>query len=183
MRVISGTRKGKKLETLKGESVRPTTDKVKESIFSAIQFDVPGSNFLDLFAGSGQMGIEALSRGAASAVFVDGSRNSINVIKKNLTETDFCNSSKIVNMDSILFLKKQKEVFDIAFLDPPYKVGLLQETLKLISNVMSDTGIIICEHPIDEILPNLIDDFLLKKDYKYGKIAVTIYRRESVNDQ
>lgn len=178
MRVISGKKRGKRLETLKGESVRPTTDKVKESIFNVIQFDLSGCKFLDLFAGSGQMGIEALSRGAAHATFVDDSRNSISVIKRNLISTDFYKDSKVVNMESILFLKKQQDLFDIAFLDPPYKVGLLEKVLKLIPNAINENGIIICENPIDEELPKTIKGFILQKEYIYGKIKVSVYRNK-----
>lgn len=181
MRVISGKKRGKRLETLKGESVRPTTDKVKESIFNVIQFDLSGCKFLDLFAGSGQMGIEALSRGAAHTTFVDGSRSSIGVIKRNLIITGFCENSKVVNMDSVLFLKKQKERFDIAFLDPPYKVGLLEKTLELIPDIINKNGIIICEHPVDEELPGVIKGFILQKEYIYGKIKVSVYRGRDVS--
>ncbi len=182
MRVISGTKRGKKLETLKGDSVRPTTDKVKESIFNAIQFDLPDCSFLDLFAGSGQMGIEALSRGASHATFIDKNRSSIDIIKKNLASTQFFNDATVLKMDSILFLKNQKEKFDIVFLDPPYKVGLLQEALSLITNVINVNGKIICEHPIDEKISNHTKQLDLIKEYKYGKIMISIYKYKDVED-
>ena len=182
MRVISGTKRGKKLETLKGDSVRPTTDKVKESIFNAIQFDLPECSFLDLFAGSGQMGIEALSRGASHVTFIDKNKSSIDIIKKNLTSTQFLNDATVLKMDSILFLKNQKEKFDIVFLDPPYKVGLLQEALSLITNVINVNGKIICEHPIDEKISNNVEHLDLIKEYKYGKIIISIYKYKGVED-
>lgn len=175
MRVISGKKKGKKLELLKSDTVRPTTDKVKESIFNVIQFDIVGANFLDLFAGSGQIGIEALSRGAKNVTFVDKNRNSINVIKKNLFVTDFLKDSKIINIDALVFLQSQHNYFDIAFLDPPYNTDLLEKSLSMIENVMSKNGIIICEHNIEKFLPNEVANFTLFKIYKYGKIAVSIY--------
>lgn len=176
MRVISGQKRGKKLELLKGDKVRPTTDKVKESVFNVIQFDVTGSNFLDLFAGSGQMGIEALSRGATHATFVDESRVSVEVVKRNLVATDLLEKAEVMNMDSVNFLKKSDKVFDIAFLDPPYKSSLLNDTLFLVASAMSKSGIIICEHPIDEILPEDFSNFCLSKVYKYGQIAISVYR-------
>lgn len=178
MRVISGQKRGKKLEVLVGETVRPTTDKVKESIFNVIQFEVAGAKFLDLFAGSGQIGIEALSRGAQLATFVDENKTSINVVKRNLSETNFEKSAKVINMDSILFLKKTNDIFDIAFLDPPYKSSLLDESIFLIPKVMSESGIVICEHPVEKYLPDEFADFCLSKIYKYGKIAVSVYRRK-----
>lgn len=178
MRVISGQKRGKKLEVLIGEAVRPTTDKVKESVFNVVQFEVAGAKFLDLFAGSGQIGIEALSRGAQLATFVDKNKTSINVVKRNLSETNFEKSAKVINMDSILFLKKTKDVFDIAFLDPPYNSSLLDEAIFLIQNVMSEKGVIIFEHPIEKHLPDKFSDFCLSKVYKYGKIAVSVYRRK-----
>ena len=118
MRVITGIARGKRLKTLEGQDVRPTTEKVKESVFNIIQFDVEGRVFLDLFAGCGQMGIEALSRGAKSAVFVDNRRESINVIKANLSNTGLTDSAKVYNTDSLAFIaREQAEKFDLAFLD------------------------------------------------------------------
>lgn len=177
MRVIAGQKRGKKLDRLRDEAVRPTTDKVKESIFNVIQFDVAGANFLDLFAGSGQIGIEALSRGARQATFVDENRAAISVIKKNLTATEFMARATVVNANSALFLKKQRErLFDIAFLDPPYKSEVLDTALLLLPEVVAKSGIIICEHPVDLDLPLDLANFSLNKAYKYGKIAVSIYR-------
>lgn len=182
MRVIAGQKRGKKLDRLKDEAVRPTTDKVKESVFNVIQFDVAGANFLDLFAGSGQIGIEALSRGARQATFVDENRAAISVIKKNLIATDFMARATVVNADSVLFLKKQRErLFDIAFLDPPYKSEDLDTALLLLPEVMAKGGIIICEHPVDLDLPLDLANFRLNKAYKYGKIAVSIYRDQGDN--
>lgn len=123
MRVITGFAKGRKLRTLSGEDVRPTTDRVKEALFSIIQFEIEGRRVLDLFAGSGQLGIEALSRGAASAVFVDSSRDSIEVVRENLNTTQLAQSAQVIQMDSLAFLAGQCGPFDIALLDPPYGAG------------------------------------------------------------
>lgn len=177
MRIISGTAKGRRLQTLPGNDVRPTTDKVKEGIFSAIQFDIEGRRFLDLFAGSGQMGLEALSRGAESAVFVDSANESIKVLKENVNATGFSEVSKILRADALTFLATTDETFDIAFLDPPYAGGLLEKALNEVCKKMSEYGIIICEHPPEVGLPDEVNDFSVFKRYRYGKINVTTYKK------
>ena len=178
MRIISGTQRGRRLVSLPGEDVRPTTDKVKEAIFSAIQFDIEGRRFLDLFAGSGQMGLEALSRGAASAVFVDSSNDSIKVIKENVKITGFSDCCRIHRSDALSYLALSSETFDIAFLDPPYANGILEKALTEVSKKMSDYGTIICEHPPEVVLPDSVNDFSVFKKYRYGKINVTTYKKE-----
>ena len=178
MRVISGIAKGRKLIPLPGNDVRPTTDKVKEAVFSAIQFDIEGRRFLDLFAGSGQMGLEALSRGAVSAVFVDSSQESLKITKENVAACKFEDCSKIVRSDALSYLAMTNETFDIAFLDPPYKAGLLDKALALLSEKMSNFGIIICEHPPEVSLPEEVAQFKVFKKYRYGKINVTTYKKE-----
>ncbi len=179
MRIISGTAKGKKLEQIKSDFVRPTTDKVKESLFNIIQFDINDANFLDLFAGSGQVGIEALSRGASFAVFVDNNRKSIDVVKKNLVSSNLNAQAQVVLLDAISFLKQTQTQFDIAFLDPPYKTGLLQKTLDVVTKVVTKNGMIICEHSVEEMLPNNVKDFRITKSYKYGKIMLTVYSKNN----
>lgn len=173
MRVISGSARGRRLKTLEGNDVRPTTDKVKEAMFSAIQFQIPGAVVLDLFAGSGQLGIEALSRGASKAIFVDKSRSSINIITENILTAEFNKSSKIVNMDSLDYLKSTSDKFDIVFLDPPYNKGILEQVLPLLENHMNEGGRIICEHEQRLLLPEKIGEMHLKKKYKYGKIEIS----------
>lgn len=177
MRVITGIARGKRLRSLEGNDVRPTTDKVKEGIFSAIQFDIEGRRFLDMFAGSGQMGIEALSRGAESAVFIDASPAAVKICTENVTNCGFIDSAKIVKRDSIGYVSTTSEKFDIAFLDPPYEAGLLIKALETAAKKMSDYGIIICEHPDTETLPEECDGFQVFKIYRYGKINVTVYRK------
>lgn len=178
MRVITGTARGRRLITLEGNDVRPTTDKVKEALFSIIQFELEGRKVLDLFAGSGQLGIEALSRGAASAVFVDLSRKSIEVIKQNLENTGLGKTAIVLNTDSIAFVSSRADKYDIAFLDPPYKTGLLQKALPLMANIMNEGGVIICEAAYDEELPERAGTFIKAKEYKYGKIKLATYRFE-----
>lgn len=181
MRIITGSARGKRLITLEGESVRPTPDRVKEALYNIIQFDIEGRSVLDLFAGSGQIGIEALSRGAAQATFVDASKDSINVVTKNLESSGLAEHARVVNMDFASFLASQKSSrFDIAFLDPPYRTGLLQRALPLTAGVMNKGGTIICEHPSDEEPPASAGDFVLVRSYRYGKIILSLYRHKDV---
>ena len=180
MRVITGSARGRRIETLTGEDVRPTAERVKEAVFSVIQFQVEQRRFLDLFAGSGQMGIEALSRGAKQAVFVDLRRESAEIIKRNLSATGLEANARVLNMDSIAFLKQKAEPFDLAFLDPPYAAGLLQKALPEVAKIMNKGGIIICESPQNEELPGQIDNFVLDRSYRYGKIKISTYCHKDV---
>lgn len=176
MRVITGTARGRVLRTLEGEDVRPTTDRVKEAIFSMIQFETEGRRVLDLFAGSGQLGIEALSRGAAYATFTDMSAESVDIVKKNLLMTHLEKNSEVLRTEAISFLRTNKKKYDIVFMDPPYSKGILQETLPYVVGNVNDGGVIICEHPYGEEMPENVGDFSLYRDYKYGKIGITVYR-------
>ena len=176
VRVITGSQRGRKLVSLEGDSVRPTTDKVKESIFNIIQFDVPDAKVLDLFAGSGQLGIEALSRGAESCVFVDSSSKSISVVEENLKITNFRDKAKTVRSDALGYLDRVIETYDIALLDPPYKAGLMEDAIERVAPHINENGVIVCETGSDEVLPENIFGFTSKR-YKYGKIALTVYRK------
>ncbi len=178
MRVITGSARGRKLITLEGESVRPTTDMVKEAMFSIVHFDVEGARVLDMFCGCGQLGIEALSRGAQSAVFTDISRQSMSVTEKNLETTGFRKLAKTVIANSLEYLDRTSEVFDIAFLDPPYNAGIMEDAIERVRLHMAPEGIIICETSVQEVLPEEIEGFSSKR-YKYGKIALTVYRRSA----
>lgn len=180
MRVITGSAKGRHMETLNGEDVRPTTERIKEAVFSIIQFQIEGRRFLDLFAGSGQMGIEALSRGAKEAVFVDSRRESVEIVKKNLQSTGLAAHAKVLSTDSIAYLSGRNENFDIAFLDPPYRTGVLQQALPLVEKIMNKGGIIICESPINEELSSKIGNFMLDRSYRYGKIKISTYAHKEV---
>ena len=175
MRVITGSAKGIRLETLEGLDVRPTTDRVKEGMFSAIQFDIPGSRVLDLFAGSGQLGIEALSRGARQAVFVDQSKASLEVVAANLKKCRFNDNCELHQKTAEQFIRTAQGKFDIIFLDPPYCMEILQDLLPKLLPVLSPGGKIVAEHEINCNLPEKISDLQLKKDYFYGKIVVSVY--------
>lgn len=179
MRVITGTARGRKLKDLPGLDTRPTTDKVKESIFNIIQFDVEGRRVLDLFAGTGQLGIEALSRGAEKCVFVDASRSATGVVKDNVAATGFENQSRVVQSDALSFLTSCREKFGLCFLDPPYASNLLDEALTRIAeiDIMLENGIIVCESAVDKLLPRLPAPYEMGREYRYGKIKLTLYHR------
>ena len=180
MRVITGIARGMRLETLEGMDVRPTSEKVKEAIFSVINFDIEGRRILDLFAGSGQLGIEALSRGAEKCIFTDASQNSIEVVKRNVKKTGFEKQSVICRTDYASFLRGTKETFDIAFIDPPYADGMTVNALELTAKLMSDYGIIVVEHPSNVVLPDETNGFTVYRTYKYGKLVnVTIYKKNT----
>lgn len=177
MRVITGSARGMTLQTLEGDNVRPTTDKVKEAVFSAIQFEIEGRRVLDLFAGSGQLGIEALSRGAESCTFVDSDKNAVRVVKSNLEKTKLGFKATVAQTDSLAFLGMSDKVFDIAFVDPPYATGILQKVLAKLAPRIAEGGIVICEHPFKEEMPEEQDGLVKQREYKYSKIAVTLYRK------
>ena len=177
MRVITGSAHGMRLEAPEGMDVRPTTDKVKESIFNIVQFDIPDSTVLDLFAGCGQLGIEALSRGAKKAYFIDSSSKSLEFVRRNLEHTHFENMAEVRNADSLQFLKSTAETFDIAFLDPPYRKQITAGALPLLAEKMSEEGVIVCETAFEEELPETVGKFGVFKEYKYGKIKLTLYKK------
>ncbi len=175
MRVITGSKRGRKLKTLEGNDVRPTTDKVKESVFNIIQFDIEGRNALDLFSGSGQLGIEALSRGAAFCTFVDSSRASLSVTAENIKTVGFEKESKTVLSDALSFLDRDLNKYGLAFLDPPYGAGLTEKALEGLLPHMLKGSVIVCETDASQTLPETLGEFS-SKTYKYGRIKLTVYR-------
>lgn len=182
MRVITGKARGVALKTPDGMQTRPTADRVKEALFSIIQFEIPCARVLDLFGGTGQLGIEALSRGAQSAVFVDASEKACALIKENLKRTKLQDCGKVIRSDYMEYLDRCREKFDIVFLDPPYAEVFLENALKRLSeiDILQTGGIIIAERPLDKELPWVFPGFTRSKDYKYGKTLLTIYRRDNV---
>lgn len=182
MRVITGSARGRKLLAPEGFDTRPTTDLVKEAICSAVQFDIPCANVLDLFAGSGQIAIEALSRGAAKATLIESNRKAWKVIEQNIATCGFSSQAQLLCTDAISYLLRCHEAFDIAFLDPPYRQGILPEVLPLLLPHMQKNGVIICEHEPELQLPEKIGEYPLKKRKKYGRIFVSIYRGEDASD-
>ena len=183
MRVITGKCRGKKLITLEGLDTRPTTDMVKEAVFSVIQFEVAGASVLDLFAGSGQMGIEALSREASHCVFVDSNPEAVKIIKQNLNDCKLTGESRVLGMESLEYLKVSKGGFDIVFIDPPYRSGLVQKALELLAGKLNEGAAVVCEHEKELELPDSFEGLKQHKRYKYGKTAVTVFRALTKEDE
>ena len=176
MRVISGEFRGRRLLEPTGRDVRPTTDQVKEAIFNIIQFDIEGRKALDLFAGTGQLGIEALSRGARESVFVDASRESLHLVKENLRRCGV--GARTEQSDALGFLRR-RERFDLIFLDPPYDSPLAAEAMEAIKefDILSAGGIMVVETRRETVLPVLGAAYGTEKTYRYGKIKLTVITR------
>ena len=179
MRVITGKARGIVLKTPAGMATRPTADRVKEAIFNIIQFDVPAARVLDLFGGTGQLGIEALSREARSAVFVDEREDACRLIRENLKRTKLEQFGRVIRSDYMAYLKACKEKFDIIMLDPPYAEVFLENSLKMITeiDILQSGGIIVAERPVGKELPWDFAGFERSRDYKYGNTLITIYRK------
>lgn len=181
MRIITGTARGRKLKELEGMETRPTTGKVKESLFNIIQFDVEGRNVLDLFAGTGQLGIEALSRGAARCTFVDLRKDAAVLIRENAALCGFTDQSEVRQTDYLAYLSGCRDKFGLVFLDPPYAAGLLDKALETIAkiDIVSENGIIVCESAANQVLPELSAPYEKGREYRYSKIKLTVYRRKA----
>ena len=179
MRVITGKARGVQLKTPDSMATRPTADRVKEALFSIIQFDIPTARVLDLFGGTGQLGIEALSRGASNAVFVDSGEPACRLIRENLRRTRLEADATVIRSDYLAYLKRCKEKFDIIFLDPPYAEVFLENALKCIAeiDILQSGGIIVAERPVGKELPWDLEGFTRSKDYKYGTVVLTVYRK------
>ena len=183
MRVITGTARGRRLKELEGMETRPTTGKVKESLFSIIQFDIEGRRVLDLFAGTGQLGIEALSRGARQCVFIDQHNDAVKLIRENLQVCGLTDSAIVRSGDAMAYLKSG-EKFDLIFLDPPYASGLLVKALEDIAafDICREHGIIVAESAVETELPALAPPYALYRQYRYGKIKLSVYHRSGNED-
>ena len=179
MRVITGKARGVQLKTPDGMLTRPTTDRVKEALFSIIHFEIPGAKVLDLFGGTGQLGIEALSLGAKSAVFVDAQEPACRIIRENLKRAKFEKEGRVVRSDYLQYLNRCGEKYDIILLDPPYAEVFLENALKRITeiDILETNGIIIAERPVGKELPWEFDGYARSRDYKYGKTLLTVYRK------
>ena len=177
MRVITGTARGRRLKTPENYDIRPTTDNVKESVFNILQFDIEGRRVLDLFAGTGQLGIECLSRGAAEAVFVDESREAVKIVRENLALCNF--KAAVIQANSLEFIKTCGK-FDLIFIDPPYDAGLYENVLETINSVdiLSDGGIMICEARRETPLPDMTAPYKKGREYRYGKVKICLYTKE-----
>ena len=180
MRVITGKARGVVLKTPDGLATRPTTDRVKEALFNIIQFDIPTAKVLDLFGGTGQLGIEALSREAKSAVFVDEREDACRLIRENLKRTKLEPYGRVVRSDYMAYLKTSTDKFDIILLDPPYAEVFLENSLKMITeiDILQSGGIIVTERPVGKALLCEFSGYSRSKDYKYSKTILTIYRKD-----
>ena len=179
MRVIAGTARGKNLQALPGEEVtRPTIDRVKEAMFSSVQFLVPGARVLDLFAGSGQLGIEALSRGAKSCVFVDQNASALAVVAANCKTAGVERAADIRSGEALRFLANIRGPFDIVLLDPPYRHNTLAAVLPALESKVAPGGVVLCESEREADLPETVGSLTRTKQYIYGKIMVSRYEKE-----
>ena len=179
MRVVAGRARGTVLKTPEGMLTRPTADRVKEAMFSIVQFDLPGAAVLDLFGGTGQLGIEAISRGAKNAVFIDSNENACRLIKENLRRAKMEKEGSVIKADYLSYLSGCKEKFNIILLDPPYAEEFLENSLKMITeiDILQSGGIIITERPFGKDLLVEFSGFSRSKDYKYGNTLVTLFRK------
>ena len=183
MRVISGKARGLKLKTIDGDTTRPTKDMVKEALFSMLIGHVEGCVFLDLFAGSGAIGIEALSRGAKEAYFCDLNKKCIEVIKDNISKARFDDFAKIYNLDYLQMLDKVRNVsFDVIYVDPPYNKGMGIDAIEKISSyeLLKTNGIIVLETDEIEEIPDTIGDFERYKSRNYGRNFLNFYSKKGV---
>ena len=180
MRVISGSAGGRKLKEPAGDTIKPSGDRVKESVFNIIQFDIEGRYVLDLFAGTGQFGIEAISRGAKKAVFVDSDAGAIRLIRENLNICGFTGRANVVTGEALRYLENDDK-YDLIFIDPPYDAGLADKALIKITEFdkLNKNGIIMCETRADSVLPVVTPPYFMQKEYKYGTVKITRYTRES----
>jgi 16S rRNA (guanine(966)-N(2))-methyltransferase RsmD len=184
MRVNTGTARGMTLETLPGEDiVRPTSQKVKEAILSALQFFIPGATMLDLFAGSGQMGIEALSRGASHCVFVDNSREAISVIKKNLNKTGLFRSASVAETDAVRYVQRNRNRFSFIYADPPYRKDIAGGLVEHLGKLLEDGGLAAVEAEREAVLPEESDELILRKRYDYGNTSIWLYEKKQSEEE
>ncbi|MFA1818680.1 16S rRNA (guanine(966)-N(2))-methyltransferase RsmD [Virgibacillus oceani] len=188
MRVVAGIHKGRKLKAVSGKATRPTTDKVKEAVFQVIGPFFNSGRVLDLFAGSGALGIEALSRGMDSAVFIDKQSKAVNTIYDNLKTLNITESSEVYRNEAfraLHTLAKRELQFDLILLDPPYRMVDFENLLYEIKNLglLRENGLIFCEHDISEKLPPQLDNYSILKQSNYGDtISVTIYQEGKRKD-
>ena len=178
MRVITGLARGRKLEAPAGDAIRPTTDMVKEAIFNIIQFDIPGRRVLDLFAGTGQLGIEALSRGAATCDFVDSSKAACALVRANLAATEL-SGGQVYQSDATSFLRRGQQ-YDLVFVDPPYDMKHIDEVVADLMrfDILNQHGIMVCETKTEETLPEATAPYVKGRSYRYGKVHITVYTKE-----
>ena len=174
MRIVGGIYRGRTLLSFSGDDVRPTPDMVRESLFNILQFRIKGATFLDLFSGTGAMGIEALSRGAKTVTFNDRARESVALLKKNLDKIGITENIKVFNKDA-LDLLKSGEKYDIIYIDPPYKTDLGLKALSLVKEAMSDNGLVIFEDEKEFL--GQVEGLKITDKRKYGRVRLTFFEK------
>ena len=181
MRIITGSARGTKLQTLDGTETRPTAERVKEALFSMIQFELEGKRVLDLFAGSGQLGLEALSRGAAKATFVDVNRDASEIVKANAKKTKLFEKCVVLSADYKAYIRGSagKERFDVVFLDPPYAADLIGDALERLqrADMLANGALIVCES--DKAEPAQGKGLTLRRHARYGKIYISLLEKQA----
>ncbi len=179
MRIISGIRRGHKLYEFDGDDIRPTTDRVKESVFNLIQSFVPDAVCLDMFAGSGALSLEAISRGAKRAVCIDKDKRSVDIIRKNVMSLQFTESCEILNMSCFDYIEETKEKFDVIFLDPPYNKDFIESALTGIvrNNILSENGIVVLESDGTDF-HDVVKGLDMYRQRKYGRTYITVYKKK-----
>ncbi len=183
MRIISGKHRGRRLADFNGDEIRPTADRVKESLFNILAPDLQGAVVLDLFCGSGGLGLECISRGAARVFFNDVSQDSLSVLKKNLSAIKEEDSAVISNLDYAAFLKSARQKFDMIFLDPPYRYEYGAEALKIIASngLLAPGGIAVYER--DRAFSGSVEGLKLYDERKYGKTYLSFFRIEEKGEK
>jgi 16S rRNA (guanine966-N2)-methyltransferase len=188
MRIIAGIVKGFLLKAPKGLDVRPTSDRVKETVFNILSSQIVDAEVLDLFAGTGNLGLEALSRGAASAVFLDVSRKSLEVVKENIAHTNLNDRCEVRKTDALLgidFFQKNHKKFDLIFCDPPYNQGLVGKVLANLDNpdsILSLDGVLIVEHSRHEGWPDCLEYLQMRRTEKFGETLISFVTRKSTTE-
>ena len=183
MRIITGYAKGKKLKAPEGLATRPTADRIKESVFNIINFKLYESNVLDLFAGTGGLGLESISRGCFKSTFVEKNQKAFKILNENINSINAMNKSKVYNVDAFIFLKKYtsfNDKYDIIFLDPPYFGGLIEKSINEIYNLnlLNKNGIIISEYDTKENMPKTIASIVRYRDVNYGRTTVSFWNQK-----
>ena len=172
LKIITGTAKGRNIKTLEGEATRPTSERIKEAMFSSIQFDIENRRVLDIFAGSGQLGLEALSRGAASVMFIDSLREAMEIVKDNIKTTGL-GPAKFLVSDARNYIRKAsgREIFDLVFVDPPYALECCADIMRKLADggMLAKGALVVLESGTEVINPEDFDDFELTKTKQYGK--------------
>jgi len=178
MRVITGKARGRKLREPEGTRIRPTTDRVKEAMFSICQFDLEGRRVLDLFGGTGQLGIEAASRGAGEVTVVDQSREALALIRENVRRAGV--TVQVCQSEALAFLERCGS-YDLIFLDPPYDSELTKNALFRVKtfDILTNGGIIICESRVETELPELEAPYRKLREYRYGRVKLTTYTKDA----